>query len=231
MARKRDPITDELPWLDRFGRHHGRLLLSTVIGVAVYVLLLALPVPRLSTRILAAWDVAVATYLVLALIVIRRFDLALVRRRAASQDEGGLLVLILTVASAVASLAAIFVELASIRGSDAPDTRLYLGCAVLTVLLSWTFVHVIFALHYAHEYYGEGRDRQRGGLEFPKDNRPDYWDFVYFSFVIGMTFQVSDVEVTSKPIRRMVVAHGAVSFIFNVAILALMVNIGSEFIK
>ena len=109
--------------------------------------------------------------------------------------------------------------------------RPYLALAVVTIFLSWTFIHVIFALHYAHEFYGEGRDRHIGGLEFPHDEQPEYWDFIYFSFVIGMTFQVSDVQVTSKLIRRMVVAHGIVSFVFNVAILALMVNISSEFIR
>jgi uncharacterized membrane protein len=90
---------------------------------------------------------------------------------------------------------------------------------------------MIFTLHYAHEYYGEGRDGTFGGLEFPNDDQPDYWDFLYFAFVVGMTFQVSDVQVTSKFIRRLVVAHGAVSFVFNVAILSVMVNISSEFIK
>jgi uncharacterized membrane protein len=88
----------------------------------------------------------------------------------------------------------------------------------------------MFALHYAHEYYG-GEDVGRGGgLKFPNETQPDYWDFVYFSFVIGMTFQVSDVQVTGKRVRRLVVAHGVVSFFFSVAIIALMVNIGSGLI-
>ena len=100
-----------------------------------------------------------------------------------------------------------------------------LTLAVATILLSWTFIHVIFALHYAHEYYGEGA--KGGGLSFPGDDRPDYWDFVYFSFVIGMTFQVSDVQVTSKLLRRIVVAHGVLSFFFSVTILALAVNLAA----
>jgi uncharacterized membrane protein len=88
----------------------------------------------------------------------------------------------------------------------------------------------MFALHYAHEYYG-GEDVGRGGgLKFPSDPQPDYWDFVYFSFVLGMTFQVSDVQVTRKRVRRLVVAHGIVSFFFSVTIIALMVNIGSNLI-
>src|SRR5262249_33562971 len=125
-------------------------------------------------------------------------------RNASIQDEGASAVLILTVVAAVASLFAIFAELAVIERSN-PRYQLYNVLAVATVVLSWAFTHTIFALHYAHDYYGSGR---KGGLAFPEDKRPDYWDFVYFSFVIGMTFQVSDVAVTEKKIRRMVVAHG-----------------------
>jgi uncharacterized membrane protein len=214
-------------WPLRIARIHGRLLTSVAIGALVFVLL---PVfERTTTRLLAAWDVGVAIYLILAAIMMSRFDLQLVRRRAAEQDEGGMLVLVLSAAAAVASLAAIVAELGSMRGAAAGQGAPYLALAVATTLLSWTFIQVIFALHYAHEFYGEGR--RSGGLQFPADDRPDYWDFAYFSFVIGMTFQVSDVQVTSKFSRRVVLAHGVLSFFFNVAILALMVNIGSEFIK
>jgi uncharacterized membrane protein len=213
----------------RIVRTHGRLFTSLVIGVAIFF---SIPsAERMATRILIGWDVAVSVYLAMAFVMITRFDLALVHRRAASQDEGGMLILVLTVLAAVASLAAIIAELGSVRGTVAAAENLYFAHAVLTILLSWAFIHVIFAFHYAHEFYGEGRDQNVGGLEFPDDDQPDYWDFIYFSFVIGMTFQVSDVQVTSKIIRRLVVAHGFVSFVFNVAILALMVNISSEFLK
>ena len=95
--------------------------------------------------------------------------------------------------------------------------------------MSWTFTHTIFALHYAHDFYGEAA--RADGLKFPGNTQPDYWDFVYFSFVIGMTFQVSDVAVTNKSIRRMVVAHGALSFFFSTAIVALTVNIAAGLIQ
>jgi uncharacterized membrane protein len=206
---------------------HARLFASLAIGIALYFVLPASE--RIVTRVLIGWDVAVMIYLVLAYVMITRFDLALVHRRAASQDEGGLLILMLTVLAAVFSLAAIIDELGAARGTA--SANLYFAHAVLTILLSWTFIQTIFAFHYAHEFYGEGRDQHVGGLEFPNDEEPDYWDFIYFSFVIGMTFQVSDVQVTSKFIRRLVVAHGFVAFVFNVAILALMVNISSEFLK
>jgi uncharacterized membrane protein len=100
-----------------------------------------------------------------------------------------------------------------------------------TILLSWLFMHTIFALHYAHEYYGEGRDASIGGLDFPGGQDPDHWDFLYFSFVIAMTSQVSDVQITSKVVRRLVNIHGVLSFFFNVAVLALMINMVSSLIK
>jgi uncharacterized membrane protein len=213
----------------RIAHLHFRLLASIAIGVAVFFVLPG--TERLTTRILVCWDVTVTVYLVLAFCMISRFDLERVKQRCAAQDEGGVLILVLTVFAAIASLAAIIAELGSIRGTPAAEGKLYIACALLTIALSWIFIHVIFTLHYAHEYYGEGGDRHIGGLEFPRDDEPDYWDFVYFAFVVGMTFQVSDVQVTSKLLRRLVVAHGAVSFLFNVAIISLLVNISSEFIK
>src|SRR5262249_18458482 len=110
-----------------------------------------------------------------------------------------------------------------------PHYALYVTLAIATVVLSWTFTHTIFALHYTHDYYGGGN--RKGGLRFPEDRQPDYWDFVYFSFVIGMTFQVSDVAVTQKSTRRMVVAHGALSFFFTAAIIAMTVNIAANVIQ
>jgi len=94
-------------------------------------------------------------------------------------------------------------------------------------VLSWGFIHTMFALHYAHDYYGE-HGAGKGGLAFPGEQVPDYWDFVYFAFVIGMTSQVSDVAVASRPIRRTVNAHGVVSFFFNTALLALSVNLAAS---
>ena len=98
----------------------------------------------------------------------------------------------------------------------------------MTIALSWAAVHTTFALHYAHEYY---RGAKPGGLQFPSGDEhehADYWDFVYFSFVIGMTAQVSDVGITDKTIRRTATAHGIISFIFNTALVALMVNIAAS---
>jgi uncharacterized membrane protein len=128
---------------------------------------------------------------------------------------------VLMTVSALASLAAVMAELGHAPGAS----RVALG--LFTILLSWGFMHAVFALHYAHEFYGEGGDGKIGGLIFPGDDDPDYWDFVYYALVVAMTAQVSDVQITSKTIRRLTAAHGAVSFFFNVTVLALTVNIVS----
>ena len=126
--------------------------------------------------------------------------------------------------AAMASLGAIFAELAT-SGDEPPGLWPHL-LAIATVVLSWAFIHTIFALHYAYDFYGEGK--RANGLKFPGDDKPDYWDFMYFSFVVGMTFQVSDVAVTNKWIRRLVVLHGIVSFFYTTAVVALTVNMAAS---
>jgi uncharacterized membrane protein len=208
-------------WPVRIIRARPRLFWSVAVGAGVAALL-ALTDWQRATRLLVGWDVGVALYLALAAHMIWRSDVDRIRRRATLEDEGQLAILVLTGLAALASVAAIFAELGtSARGEGA---SLRVAHAVLTILLSWVFIHTIFALHYAHEFY----DVTAGGLAFPRGGGdPDYWDFVYFSFVIGMTSQVSDVAVTSKEVRRIVTAHGVLSFVFNAALLALTVNLAA----
>jgi uncharacterized membrane protein len=168
-------------------------------------------------------------YLVAAAMVMSRCStIAQMKSNASAQDEGALAILILTAAAGMASLFAIFAELAALERTD-PHYGIYVALAIGTVVLSWTFIHTIFALHYAHDFYGSGE--HKNGLRFPDDGQPDYWDFVYFSFVVGMTFQVSDVAVTQKSVRRTVVAHGALSFFFTTAVVAMAVNIAASIIQ
>jgi uncharacterized membrane protein len=215
-------------WIVRVGMAHKRLVISVAIGIATTFLLRATEL-HLVTRVLLGWDIGVAIYLVVAMIVMARCStIAAIRRNAAIQDEGAFAILLLTVAAVIASLGAIFAELAALDRAS-PSYALHIALVVTTVILSWTFTHTIFALHYAHDFYG-GAERS-DGLKFPGNAQPDYWDFVYFSFVIGMTFQVSDVAVANKSIRRMVVAHGALSFFFSTAIVALTVNIAAGLVQ
>jgi uncharacterized membrane protein len=219
--------TAKMRRLPRFVRIiHGRrrLFLSGLLGAVVGGLL-----PEdwlIAGRALVGWDVAVAAYLSVTLWLMGHATVSHIRRRAATEDEGKSIILAMTVAASLATIVAIIMVLAGTKGQS--PARFALALAVVTIVLSWCFIHTIFALHYAHEYFGEGGDLQIGGLDFPGKGEPDYWDFMYFSFVIGMTFQVSDVVVTSKVIRRLVVTHGVVAFIFNTALLALMVNLAAS---
>jgi uncharacterized membrane protein len=216
-----------LPYVVRIIRARPRLSVSGAVGLVVAI---ALPAEwKLTTRLLVAWDVSIALYLALAYHLMAGAHIDRIRQRAAIEDEGQFGILILTVAAALATLGAIIVELASSPAHGSGRQPLQLTHATLTILLSWAFIHTIFALHYAHEFYSE-TEGAGSGLAFPGGEEPDYWDFVYFSFVIGMTSQVSDVAVTCKPIRRTVAAHGIISFIFNVALLALTVNIAASVI-
>lgn len=205
----------------RILRSHARLWISLGIGSLVVPFLPWQPI----TRVLVGWDVALALYLTAAVVMMARATVPHIRSHAATQDEGAFTILVLSVLAAAASLGALFVEVAKARrGGGYGLGPLALGIA--TILLSWTFVHTIFTLHYAHRFYGESEHAD--GLDFPGGELPDYWDFAYFAFVIGMTFQVSDVTVSNRFIRRVVVAHGALSFFFNTAIIALTVNMGSN---
>lgn len=213
----------------RVARLHDKLFISAAFGVVV--LLALIPADWwMATKLLVGWDAGVALYLALTHPVILRADIARIRRRAAEQDEGAFAILLLTIAATLASLVAIAFELGGSKQTPNGQATAHVLLAMATILLSWSFVHTIFSFHYAHEYYGERRDGKIGGLKFPGDAKPDYWDFLYFSLVIGMTSQVSDVAVTSKVIRRMVAIHGVLSFFFNVTVLALTVNIVSNLI-
>ncbi|MEA2896043.1 MAG: hypothetical protein QOJ84_1658 [Bradyrhizobium sp.] len=198
-----------------------RTFISIAIGIIAFFLLP--PSLRLGTRLLLGWDIFIGFYLILVYTMVLPSGLAHIRRNAILQDDGRFLILLVTALGAFASIAAIVLELDARHRSTSE-----LVLATVTIALSWTAVHTTFALHYAHEFY---RGARPGGLDFPKgheDEDPDYWDFVYFSFVIGMTAQVSDVGVTNKTIRRTATAHGIISFVFNTALVALMVNIAAS---
>jgi uncharacterized membrane protein len=202
-----------------------RTFISAALGVAAYLLLLPAPL-RPVTRVLIGWDVFATCYLVLVYFMMWRSELRNIKRNAVLQDDGRFLILLVTATGAFASIAAIVFELGA---RDRGVTQLAL--ATLTIALSWAVVHTAFALHYAHDYY---RGSKPGGLQFPsgeKQDHADYWDFVYFSFVIGMTAQVSDVGITDKTIRRTATVHGIISFVYNTALVALMVNIAASAIS
>ena len=226
MARK---IADRPILPVRLARLHARLLISIAVGMAV-TLGLAMTDWNMATKLLLGWDIGVVLYLALIYQLMISCGIDEIRRRAAEDDEGALILLILTGLSGLAIMGAIIAELGIAKVSGQPRSGLGVTLAMATILVSWAFVHTIFALHYAHEYYGERGDHAIGGLTFPGRQAPDYWDFLYFSLVIAMTSQVSDVVITTKVIRRIVTVHGALAFFFNVAVFALTVNIVSNLI-
>lgn len=210
--------------VSHFLQARWRLLFATLVCVALVVFL-----PndyRLVSRLLIGWDAGIALYLVLVIVMILRSTPDRLRRDSALQDEGRITIPILTVTAAMASLGAIvyWLRVATESGTIAPRV---LGLLFVTTLLSWLFIHMMFALHYAHEYYAEHRG-EGGGMRFPGRRSPDYWDFIYFAFVIGTSTAVSDVAVTSRTIRKTVTAHGMVAFVFNVTMIALTVSIAGD---
>jgi uncharacterized membrane protein len=219
------PKPRRLPKPLRMARARPRLFICIGIGILVFLSLTATDW-RLATRLLVSWDGFVALYLALAFQMMSGSEVHQMRRRSRMQDEGQITILILTATAALASLAAIFALLSTSGGNTRTVADLLL--ATLTIVLSWGFTHTMFALHYAHEYYDEN-DGRGGGMEFPgEEPEPDYWDFMYFSFTIGMCAQVSDVTISCKPIRRTAFGHSVISFIFNAALLALTVNIAAS---
>jgi uncharacterized membrane protein len=154
-----------------------------------------------------------------------------IRRNAQIQDNSRLTIMIIIVAAACASLLAIGFILNSNKDKNIPLELivLHVTLAVFTIVVSWLLTHTMFALHYAHLYYRDYEENpdqeQNNGLDFPEEKQPDYWDFMYFSFIIGMTCQVSDVQITSRSMRRLALTHGILTFFFNTVILALSINI------
>jgi uncharacterized membrane protein len=211
----------------RFLTAQPRFFTATFAGVLVWMLLA--PGWRPSTRLLVAWDCATGLYLILALVMMARSSIDRIRYRAALQDEEQLVILGLTIVTALISLGGIVAQMAAAKTLKGHDVWQHVALSCLTVILSWTFTHMIFAIHYAHEYYAGPENELAAGLEFPGHEQPDYWDFVYYSFIIGTACATADVSVTSKHMRRLTTLHCVVAFFFNTTILALTVNIGAGF--
>lgn len=201
---------------------------AILAGVALTVVLP--DTMRLATRFLLAWDLTSFIYVFFAFVMIFRSDVETCQARATLYDESDWVIVTLVVASAAASFVAIFAELAAIKSGEAP-TAISLSVTGVTVMLSWTFTHVIFTLHYANFYYRPHEDGVPGGLDFPGKEPPDYRDFLYYSFVIGCAAQTGDVSTTSREMRLVSLAHGVIAFAFNTAILALMINVGASLLS
>ncbi len=201
------------------------------LGIAIVLAFVASLVlqPWLSARqlVLVSWNVGALCYLAFGWLVIARTDEKLTRVRAQRYDPSGYVMFLLVVTAASASFVAIGFMVGDIKELPFWPRAERLTLSVAALFLSWLLIHTVFAFHYARIYYSqpEGSNKPHGGLRFPDDDEPDYLDFAYYSFVVGMTSQVSDVAVLSRQMRRLTMIHGVLSFIYNIAILAMSLNI------
>lgn len=171
--------------------------------------------------VMAGFDLAAAEFL-LSVLSLFNNETDSMRRAAERNDANRTMLLAITSAVMIAVLVAVAAELGAKNAHQPVMVALIIG----TLVLAWLFSNMIYALHYAHIFYTEGDDgKDQGGLDFPGDEDPDYWDFVYFAFTLGMTFQTSDVETCSKLVRRVVILHCFAAFVFNIGVLAFTINV------
>jgi uncharacterized membrane protein len=220
-----------LIWPFRVIQARPRLFICLLLGVVVG---LALPGDiRAITRILLGWNAGVSIYFIAVGIMVASATEHSIARRAAAQDDGRVTILVLTIIAATAAFGAIFYQLLLVKDVHGLQRAFHLILAASTVISAWAFIHVMFALHYANECFCERETKTspaakaRGGLHFPGDEEPDYLDFFYFSFIIGVACQTADVSITSRMMRRTATIHGIVAFFFNSAVLALTINIAA----
>ena len=205
-----------------------RLFIATAWAVAVGMLLPSTLGVHPVTRLLIAWNAGTVLYVALAATMMLRSSSQKMRYRAQLQDDGQLAILMLACLAAIASLAAIAVELALSKDSHGLLKVAHIALAGCTVLSSWAFIQMMFALHYAHDYYAAICRGRTPGLRFPDDDNPDYGDFFYFSAIIGTSGQTADVAFSSKPMRRIGSLHCILAYLFNTTVLALLINMAAS---
>lgn len=190
------------------------------LAVTAAASLAAISMLGLRTGVMIGFDAGATVFLLSALPLLRHRSDDM-RRSASRNDANRLLLLFLTLAVSLVVLVAVASELMQARSPDARSIGLIVG----TLALCWVFSNTIYALHYAHLYYRADDGGDAGGLQFPEEPEPDYWDFVYFAFCLGMTFQTSDVSVTDRGIRKVVTLHSLAAFVFNLGIVAFTINV------
>lgn len=206
-------------------RTRPRLTMCAALGIAVA--LLAPGIEHAVTRSLLGWNVGVWLFLALIGVMMVRADHEHLRRSAIAQAEGAALVLTLVILAAVASIVAIIIELSAAKGAGARHALPHVLFALATVMGSWLLLPTLFSLNYASLYY---RTERGDGLKFPDPGeafKPDYADFLYFSFTIAVASQTADVSITNRPMRRLVLLQSVLSFVFNTTILAFTINIAA----
>lgn len=206
---------------------HYRLLISLFISAIVCFFIHGkFTMPAV---ILFTWISLALTIIIMDWIIILSSHPREVRKIAKLQDSSRTFLFLFVLVASVVSMIAVVFLLKSSKALHGASVNEHIFLSITAVVISWWLVHTVFTLRYAHLYYDTDKDdgtpKAGGGLQFPGGDEPDYLDFVYFSFVLGMTFQVSDVEISSREIRRLAWLHGLLSFAYNTAILALSINV------
>ena len=212
---------------------HKRSFISLLIGLLAYASITGLGLPlRRDARVIVGWDVGSVVFLLLCAIWFSRTPASVMPANADAQQEGEWTIFAVTLLGVSVSFVAIISGFSGGKDLTVHLRELHVGLVALTLLLSWLVMQATFAMRYAHEYYQRSDGAHLdGGLQFPSDDDPDYWDFTYFSVVLGMTFQVSDVQIASRKLRRVATLHGFLGFVFNTVIIAVTVNIASGFLS
>lgn len=216
------------PLLIRVALARPRLLICLVIGLATALLLPEALARQTITKAIIGWNAGACLYLLLAAQMMFWSTHERMRVRALQHDEGRILVLVLVVTAALVCIGAIVAELAVVKELKGTIRYAHIALAALTIASSWAFTQVMFALHYAHDYYATEVRGQHGGLDFPGGHAPDYGDFLYFSSVIGTSGQTADVSFTNRTMRRTGTLHCVLAFFFNTTLIALTINIASS---
>jgi uncharacterized membrane protein len=211
----------------------ARLYIALVFGVAAFAVLSLPGIPSwlsaASLKPALAWAATTIVYLVATITMMLRSEQGHIRARAEAVDIGLWEIVAIVALAGAFSLFSVGFVLETGKNLHGIDRVLHFGVGALTVFLSWIALHVIYAVHYAHLYYDPAEQKAagkvRGGLDFPGTKEPDYWDFFYFSLVIGMTCQVSDVQITARHMRHLVTAQGVIAFFYNTVVVAIAVNL------
>lgn len=224
-----DEIKPLFPGLHkRFGHWDAHHRFFIALGIAA-VVCAAVPWSwHWPTRAVVTWIAYSASALLMTWYVIVSADPSEAAREACIQDSSRTAIFIFVVLAAIFSVFAVGAELGTAKGLERTYLAGHILFSLLAIFTSWSLVHTVFTMRYAHVYYATPEsDEAHGGLSFPGEDKPDYLDFAYFSFVIGMCFQTSDVSITSRRLRRLVLVHSVISFGFNLAILGLSINMVS----
>ncbi len=202
-----------------------KLLICLCIAVAVYFLIQVEHLDVL-THAMIGWDTFSLCMIIMTWITFSITTSQQIREQSKVQDSSRTTIFVIILISTLASFFAVLLLLVTKKQFQSAEIP-HLIIAIAGMILSWFLIHTIFTLRYAHIFYGDDEDKNShaAGLEFPGDKKPDYLDFAYFSFVLGMTFQVSDVEITSKRLRKLAMWHGLLSFGYNTIMIALTINL------